>query len=159
MSTLKYVALFLFISICFSQEEAVTRSGVTVLLFEDGTWRKKEADAGLDAQLMRRIADLAQKHQATKDETREAYELAAAGWRYTLPQPKSKQARWGNSDGRTTWWYGYWYNRQTNAYSQKIPKQSQAGLWLGDNQNNKGSYRRGGSPRYPTAIELILTEL
>lgn len=29
------------------------------------------------------------------------------GWVYVMPEPKSPQAAWGNSDGRTTWWQGY----------------------------------------------------
>ena len=36
-----------------------------------------------------------------------ANELYEDGWKYIVPKPKP-QASWYNSDGRTTWWYGYW---------------------------------------------------
>ena len=58
--------------------------------------------------------------------------MAKQGWRYTLPQPKSLQARWGNSDGRTTWWYGYWKNNRTNEYSSNKPTKKANGIFKGN---------------------------
>src|SRR5436190_24378787 len=47
--------------------------------------------------------------------------LAKDGWIYVMPKPKSPQAAWGNRDGRTTWWVGYWTNARTKATSGKQP--------------------------------------
>lgn len=79
------------------------------------------------------------------------------GWRYTMPRPKSAKAAWGKSDGRTTWWYGNWYNNNTNKYSNKTPKKQSSGYYEGDRQNNKGSWRNGGSPGYPSKLEWLLS--
>ena len=50
-----------------------------------------------------------------------AVEMYLQGWRYTMPVPKSAKAAWGYHDGRTTWFYGYWYNTKTKDYSQETP--------------------------------------
>jgi hypothetical protein len=142
----------------FSQIPAVTPSGDTVLLFKDGTYRKKEKKKD-DVQLKQKINRIRAKYSASAAELEEAYSLASQGWRYTLPQPKSAQAAWGNYDGRTTWWYGYWKNLKTNKYSQNKPDLSESGVWTGDGQKFEGFYRKGGSPPNPTPIEFILSEL
>lgn len=51
-----------------------------------------------------------------------AIDLKHAGWTYIMPEPKSRQAAWGNPDGRTTWWVGYWVNGRTGASSFAEPK-------------------------------------
>lgn len=53
-----------------------------------------------------------------------------------MPKPKSSQAAWGNFDGRTTWYYGYWYNVETKAYSKETPTKKSNGYYYGDNQIN-----------------------
>ena len=142
----------------FAQTTAVTESGDKVLLFKDGTYRKNN-QTKVDNELRSRIKQIGTQYSANENDIEEACLLAVQGWRYALPQPKSRQAAWGNPDGRTTWWYGYWENINTNEYSSRKPKLGQAGIWIGDRQNLKGYYRRGGSPGYPTKVETILSEL
>ena len=79
------------------------------------------------------------------------------GWRYTMPRPKSSQASWGNSDRRTTWWNGYWFNNKTNKYSRTVPKKQTNGYYYGDSQEDKGYWRNGGSPITPTKIDWLLS--
>lgn len=81
-----------------------------------------------------------------------ASKLKSLGWEYTMPRPKSAQASWGNSDGRTTWWNGYWVNRKTNRSSARTPSGSND--FKGDGIENRG-WRRGGSPGRPTMIEWL----
>jgi hypothetical protein len=92
-----------------------------------------------------------------KTTLRIAIEMYAQGWRYTMPSPKSSQASWGNSDSRTTWWNGYWYNNKTRQYSRTVPKKQADGKYLGDYQNDEGYWRRGGSPSAPTKLEWLLS--
>jgi hypothetical protein len=87
-----------------------------------------------------------------------AVEMYLQGWRYHMPRPKSSQASWGNSDGRTTWWKGYWYNTKTQKYSRSTPVKRSNGYYLGDNQNEKGYWSNGGSPRYPSKIDWLLSD-
>lgn len=79
-------------------------------------------------------------------------QLREAGWRYTPPQPKSPQASWHNSDGRTTWWYGYWHNKKSGRFSSTQPTHESG--FRGDGINRKGNWRRGGRPnRRPNSVE------
>ena len=142
-----------------SQTAAVTASGDTFYLHNDGTYQKTEKSQKEDKRLKSTIENLGKKHSASDREIAEAYSMAVQGWRYSLPQPKSPQAAWGNRDGRTTWWYGYWRNTQSGKHSSIKPQLSKAGIWIGDDQNLAGYYRRGGSPTYPSKIELILSDL
>jgi len=48
--------------------------------------------------------------------------LTSAGWCYREARPKSAQARRGNTDGRTTWWIGYWVNAVENVCSEAPPQ-------------------------------------
>lgn len=154
------VAIFLIITgvSVFAETSAVTEAGEKVILFPDGTYRKgieNKIDNGLEL----RIQSAGNNFSASESDLKEAYSLAVQGWRYTLPQPKSRQSAWGNSDGRTTWWYGYWRNIETNEYSSRKPELGQSGMWIGNGQNQSGYYRRGGSPTYPSKVELILSAL
>ncbi len=88
-----------------------------------------------------------------------AVEMYLQGWSYSMPRPKSSQATWGNYDGRTTWWKGYWYNEKTNKYSKETPKKQSNGYYYGDEQNNKGYWRNGGSPSYPSKTEWLLSSV
>ena len=78
------------------------------------------------------------------------------GWKYVMPEPKSPQAAWGNTDGRTTWWEGYWENTITGAFSSETPKLKD-GKYIGDGVDDRG-WRRGGSPGRPTVLEWLLSE-
>lgn len=152
-----YLALLLPAAV--AQTIAITTAGDTVYLHNDGSYQKKEAPKKENTRLKSNTENLGKKYSASSREVEEAYSLAAQGWRYNLPQPKSPQAAWGNSDGRTTWWYGYWKNSQTGKHSSTKPKLSKTGIWAGDDQNLAGYYRRGGSPAYPSRVERILSDL
>ncbi len=73
-----------------------------------------------------------------------------------MPQPKSAKASWGNTDGRTTWYVGYWINKKTNDNSSATPKLKD-GKYIGDGKGSPG-WRRGGSPRRPTKLEWLLSK-
>ncbi len=85
-----------------------------------------------------------------------ALEMQKQGWVYVMPIPKSKQARWGNTDGRTTWWKGYWHNKKTDQYSSTRPNPKN-GVYVGYNTGRPG-WRRGGSPGKPTKLEWLLSK-
>ena len=93
----------------------------------------------------------------TKDTLEVAIDMYLQGWRYIMPRPKSSEAKWGLADERTTWWNGYWYNVYYSMYSEGIPKKESNVFYYGDNKNNSGSWRNGGSPRFPTKIERLLS--
>lgn len=84
--------------------------------------------------------------------------LASQGWVYVMPQPKSAQAAWGNRDGRTTWWLGYWQNTKTGATSVKQPTKGTGDNYTGDGQAGKGVWRRGGSPPLPSKVEWLCSK-
>ncbi len=86
-----------------------------------------------------------------------AIELHDQGWKYIMPRPKSAQAAWGNGDGRTTWWYGYWQNGKTGAVSKADPVKRSNGLYYGDSQDLRNTWRNGGSPLTPTKLEWLLS--
>ena len=86
-----------------------------------------------------------------------AIKMYQQGWRYAMPEPKSAQAMWGNYDGRTTWWYHDWENIKTEQHSQTTPVLNEQGKYVGDWQDNRGYYRNGGSPSWPTKIEWLLS--
>lgn len=92
---------------------------------------------------------------ATADETALARQIVAHGWEYLMPRPKSAQARWGNTDGRTTWWNGYWKNGDTGRSSSATPSANDG--FAGDGRGLQG-WRRGGSPRRPTVIEWLCSK-
>ena len=86
-----------------------------------------------------------------------AIELKLDGWVYIMPQPKSLQASWGNPDIRTTWWVGYWTNESKNVSSSILPTNNAAGEFVGDG-NGVQSWRHGGSPSTPAAIEWLCSK-
>jgi hypothetical protein len=92
--------------------------------------------------------------QADQATIAKATAMQAQGWEYVMPMPKSAQAAWGNKDGRTTWFNGYWINRQAQAYFSTEPK-LQDGKYFGDGINPVG-WRRGGSPARPSVLEWLL---
>jgi hypothetical protein len=101
---------------------------------------------------------LRQGVNATEAEIAVATEMYEQGWRYTMPSPKSKQASWGNGDGRTTWYYGWWKNETTNQYSDTTPKKDASGKYVGDNVNSAYSWRRGGAPSRPDVYMFLLSK-
>lgn len=153
------ILIFLSTSLLAQSDIAVTAKGDTVLLFKDHTYKYKKEIKKKNSVLDNKITEIGKKLGASSRDIKEAQALAEQGWEYTLPSPKSNQAYWGNSDGRTTWWYGYWKNIKTREYSSEKPLKKSSGYYKGNGQNNSGSYRRGGSPRYPTKLEKILSEI
>ncbi len=80
--------------------------------------------------------------------------LVAAGWRYVMPEPKSKAAKWGYKDTRTTWFPGYWKNASG---ATSVAQPSAADQFKGDGAA-KPAWRDGGSPNAPTWIEWLCSE-
>jgi hypothetical protein len=85
-----------------------------------------------------------------------ALELTAAGWVYVMPEPKSGQADWGNSDRRTTWWMGYWRNAAKNETSAAPPEKVE-GQFVGDGKGRR-EWNRGGTPDRPDKLEWLCSK-
>jgi hypothetical protein len=135
--------------------------GRQVILHDDFTWEYYQVTkTPIDTLSIQdnKIPDFLRKGIAADKQTIiTAVELYSQGWRYTMPRPKSAQASWGNGDHRTTWWNGYWQNEKAGAASQKDPMKRSSGLYYGDNQDLRGTWRNGGSPPTPTKIEWLLS--
>ena len=84
-----------------------------------------------------------------------ALKMQKQGWEYVMPAPKSNKARWGNSDGRTTWWEGYWHNINQGKFSSTTPVLKN-GTYVGDGIDGRG-WRRGGSPWGTTDLQWLLS--
>lgn len=89
--------------------------------------------------------------------TQTALDLVHAGWTYVMPRPKSPKAAWGVTDGRTTWWNGYWQNETTHEFSSIQPVKDKDGSFKGNGLGGP-SWRRGGSPRAPSKIEWLCSK-
>lgn len=136
-------------------------NGNKVILHADKTWEYYEI-ASYDYDFSKIDENqippiLRQEISADRNTIITAVKMHLQGWSYFMPSPKSTQASWGNGDGRTTWWKGYWYNHKTNKYSQDMPKAKINGFYYGDDQNNEGCWRNGGSPSIPSKIEWLLS--
>ena len=83
-----------------------------------------------------------------------ATKLLAAGWSYNMPEPKSKSAKWGNDDTRSTWWPGYWKNA-SGATSATQPNEVDG--WKGDGAE-KPKWTAGGSPKAPRVVEWLCSD-
>ena len=81
-----------------------------------------------------------------------ATKLQSAGWIYVMPEPKSKAAKWGNTDTRTTWFPGYWKNAKSGATSVAQPSESSG--FKGDGAG-KPKWKDGGSPKAPSFVEWL----
>ncbi len=164
-NTKLFLALLFVLSLfsnIYAQDQIVTLSnGKRAVLHADKTWDYYEGisyDYDFSKITNNQIPDfLRQGINADKYTLVIAVEMHLQGWRYTMPSPKSAQAAWGNNDGRTTWWNGYWYNNKTKKYSRSTPGKQKNGYFYGDNQNDKDYYRKGGSPGYPSKTEWLLS--
>jgi hypothetical protein len=154
--------LFLVLTNMFSEQVIILNDGRKVILFDDFTWRYVEQEKTVTDYSAIKDNEappfLRQGTKAARQEIITAIEMYNQGWRYMMPRPKSAQAAWGNSDGRTTWWYGWWYNEKTGLYSDSTPRKSENGLYLGDNQNNAHQWRNGGSRGRPDIYMYLLSE-
>ena len=90
--------------------------------------------------------------QAPEADVALATKLQAAGWMYVMPEPKSKAAKWGNKDTRTTWYPGYWKNSKSGATSVAQP--GEADGFKGDGES-KPKWKDGGSPKAPSFVEWL----
>ena len=145
-------------------EEILTLSnGRRIVVYDDFTWNYLDSSAPIHGDLSQ-IQDnqppsfLRQGIAATRDQLIRAIEMYDQGWRYTMPRPKSAQAAWGNSDGRTTWYNGWWYNERTHLYSTATPSRRDSGLYLGDGQNSSNTWRNGGTPSAPDIYMWLLSQ-
>ena len=88
--------------------------------------------------------------------------LLAAGWTYIMPEPKSKTAKWENSDTRSTWYAGYWKNSATGATCAAQPQESKHFAAEGEavvlGKNGKPPWAKGGAPRAPTIVEWLCSQ-
>ena len=146
----------------YAQDQIVSLpNGKKAILHPDKTWDYHEGlsyDYDFSKLRANQIPDfLRQGIKVDKQTLVVAVEMYLQGWRYFMPRPKSSQAAWGHSDGRTTWWKGYWHNKKSNKYSRGTPAKQSNGYYYGDGQNDKGSWRRGGSASYPSKIDWLLS--
>lgn len=153
---------FLLMPQLFAKDQIIQlENGKQVVLHDDFTWEYIETPKyDFDFSVIKDnvIPDFLRQGITVDAETiKTAVEMYLQGWRYTMPKPKSAQAAWGNFDGRTTWYYGYWYNVETKAYSKEIPTKKSNGYYYGDNQNMQYYWRNGGSPRFPNKLEWLLS--
>lgn len=100
-------------------------------------------------------ADLRGGIQADASTIKKASEMKRQGWKYIMPSPKSGQAHWGNRDGRTTWYVGYWSNTKTRDSSSDEPT-LKSGKYIGDGSGGP-AWRKGGSPPPPSTLEWLLS--
>ncbi|MCK4515824.1 MAG: DUF3157 family protein [Spirochaetaceae bacterium] len=160
--------ILLALSVCLAHlviaEEIVTlRDGRQIVVYDDFTWGYLTTDlvGQVDYSTIRDNeipSFLRQGIQADRNQIIQAIRMYEQGWLYTMPRPKSTQAAWGNSDGRTTWYNGWWHNEATGHYSVTTPIERESGLFLGDNQNSSNTWRNGGSPRSPDVYMWLLSE-
>jgi len=146
-----------------AQQVATLPDGTLVTLYDDFTWEYYNQGFSYNFDFSTLTSDTIPSflHQGVNADVATqtiAVEIYLQGWRYVMPIPKSNQAAWGNSDGRTTWWYGYWYNLETGQVSASQPVKKENGLYYGDDQDLRNTWRRGGSPRYPNELEWLLSE-
>jgi len=163
VTLLRILTLVILINnVIYSQDQIVTlENNKKVILYSDKTWdyyQNNLYDYDFSSIKDNTIPDFLRSGiQVNKETLTTAVEMYLQGWRYIMPKPKSNQANWGNSDGRTTWWYGYWYNNSTKKYSTTKPTKDFNGLYSGNDENRQGYWRRGGSPGYPSKIEWLLS--
>jgi hypothetical protein len=145
----------------FGEEIVELRNGSKVLLLDDFTWvyvDDSQPEYDYESITDNQIPDFLRGGiEASAETIKIAVEMYLGGWRYTMPRPKSAQARWGNTDRRTTWHNGHWHNSQTDLYSSEIPSKV-GNTYIGDRQDHSGTWRNGGSPTPPTDIEWLLSK-
>jgi len=158
----KPIIIALVLLLCFqlaAQEIATTADGRKVILYENHTWEEKREEIKPKQESLEIYKQqLRLNNRATESEIIIACEMIYQGWKYTMPMPKSAKAAWGISDGRTTWWNGYWYNSKTKEYSSITPRKNEKGTYIGDKQNQANTWRNGGSPSRPDIYMYLLSD-
>ena len=143
---------------CFAEEIVTLKDGSQAVLYDDRSWAPLTENASSPDELLRSYRSLLRIGiNATEEQILTACEMYDQGWRFTMPRPKSAKAAWGVSDGRTTWYNGWWYNSRTKLYSATTPEKSSGGLYVGDNQDLSNTWRRGRSPARPDIYMFLLS--
>ena len=157
----KYIFIVFLLLLCFHifpQEIVTTADGKKVILYQNHTWEEKREEIKPEEKNFEIYKkQLRPNSNATEEEIITACEMLSQGWKYTMPIPKSEKASWGVSDGRTTWWNGYWYNGKIKEYSSITPKKNESGIYIGDKQNQANTWRNGGSPSRPNIYMYLLS--
>lgn len=143
-----------------SAEEIITKdNGSKIILYDDHTWSEiKTSTLSQEGIVNKNSSKLRKNISASDKQILVACEMYEQGWKYTMPRPKSSKAGWGISDGRTTWYNGFWYNSKTKLYSDTTPRKSSNGLYRGDKQNSAYTWRNGGSPGKPDIFTFLLSK-
>lgn len=159
MKKITILILLLITLIPLHSEEILTRAdGTKVVIFNDNTWTNQDdGELKTNKPLKNYKSFLRDGVKASDNQILIACEIYSQGWVYVMPRPKSSQASWGNWDGRTTWYNGYWHNAKTNLYSNTTPIKKKSGLYLGDNQNYSNTWRNGGTPPTPDVYMFLLS--
>ena len=146
-----------------------TEEGKIIILYEDYSWEFGNSSQNNQySASLRPISSLESSSSENglrsdieviiDDKTKnKALQMKRQGWKYIMPRPKSKDADWTITDGRTTWYNGFWNNENTQKRSLKEPKLSKTGDYIGDEKGVE-EWRKGGRPRNPTFIEYLLSE-
>ena len=148
------------LSVGAEDKKVTLPDGQTAVLHDDFTWEYLQPQGAIDTSSIHdnEIPTFLRGGISTDKQTLiAAVELYSQGWRYHMPQPKSRQAAWGNGDGRTTWFYGFWDNAKTGGTSKTDPVRRANGTYYGDSQDLRNTWRNGGSPPIPTALEWLLS--
>ncbi len=153
------ISLLVVASNLFSEEIVTLKNGTKAVLYDDHTWSViTESGLSSDEIVSKNKKFLRSGISATDQEILNACEMYEQGWTYTMPRPKSSKAAWGVTDGRTTWYNGWWYNSKTRLYSDSTPIKASSGLYLGDGQNSSNTWRNGGTPRRPDKYMFLLSK-
>jgi hypothetical protein len=160
------LAVIIAVSIPFktlAQETVVKlEDGVAIIIYPDKTWEYYDtipANFKTD-----QIKDntipvfLRQGIEVSKDTIVTAVELYKQGWTYFMPKPKCQGTARGNQEGKTTWWCGYWYNKERDCYSYTIPVKKENGLYYGDRQNKKDTWRWCKDNNKPSKLQWLLSK-
>ena len=152
------ISIFI-VSNLIAQDIITTNDGKQIILNSDHTWEEvTEVEVNKIENLNTYRNKLRPNIKASECDILIACELLSQGWKYIMPIPKSSKAAWGVSDGRTTWWNGYWYNSKTKEYSSIKPIKNNKGIYIGDGNNQANTWRNGGSPLKPDNIMYLLSD-
>ena len=152
------ISIFI-VSNLIAQDIITTNDGKQIILNSDHTWEEvTEVEVNKIENLNTYRNKLRPNIKASESDILIACELLSQGWKYIMPIPKSSKAAWGVSDGRTTWWNGYWYNSKTKEYSSIKPIKNSKGIYIGDGNNQANTWRNGGSPLKPDTIMYLLSD-
>ncbi len=134
--------------------DLMTSSDKPASAFSSSKPKFDELDAAkkLAVEMPKALRALATGKKAAATDLALANALRAAGWIYVMPEPKSKTAKWGNTNSKTTWFPGYWKNAKSGTTSVMLPSESDG--FKGDGED-KPKWTDGGSPKAPSVVEWL----